>query len=101
MPITWRLSRDHHGPPFASDTHWVAISGPTVIGGVRREVLSDQRGRFDWYVEVEISPEGQGYLDTLEEAKSAVERVWRACLARHGLRDDPEAEPAPAVKDRG
>jgi uncharacterized protein YfaT (DUF1175 family) len=36
-----------------------------------------------------MSPEGQGYLDTLEEAKSAVERVWWDWVARHGLRDDP------------
>jgi hypothetical protein len=99
MPITWRLSRDHHGPPFASDTNWVAIIGSTVIGGVSREVFSDHRGRFNWYVDVEISSEGRGHLDTVEEAKSAVERVWWAWVARNWLRDDPEVEPAPGRRE--
>jgi hypothetical protein len=48
MPITFRLRRDHLGAPYSSETNFSALSGQMEIGGMSREVFTDQRSKFRW-----------------------------------------------------
>jgi hypothetical protein len=101
MPITFRRRRDHLGAPYSSETNFVAISGELEIGGVSREVFTDKSSRFGWSISAVNTRPGNGWADTVDEAKAALERAWLEWVARAGLRDDPDARPAPPVKDRG
>jgi hypothetical protein len=92
MPITWRLLRDHYGTPYSSDTRWVAISGDLEIGAVGREVLSNSQFRFAWHASFEPG-QRNGWADTPEEAKAALEQAWFAWVKKAGLKDDPGAKP--------
>jgi hypothetical protein len=101
MPITFHLRRDHLGAPYSSETNFVAISGELEIGGVSREVFTDQSSRFGWSISAVNTRPGNGWADTVDEAKAALERAWLDWVARAGLKDDPDAKPTPTVKDRG
>jgi hypothetical protein len=73
-------------PPYSSETNFGTISGKLEIGGVSRDVLSNQTSRFPWSIAV----------------VAAMERDWLDWVARAGLKDDPDAphpmRPNPGAK---
>jgi hypothetical protein len=94
MSLIWRLTRELT-PKFASDTHWTATSGQTIVGSVRRQVfgVGGATGKFEWIMHVDGDRTERGLCDTIEECKAKLEAAWCKQVKRYGLRDDPEAEP--------
>ena len=93
MPLTFRLTRDHFGPPYSSDARYIAISDQRVVGSVGRDVFTDQRSVFRWQIAFEQNDVGRGHCDTIGEAKAALEAAWWAWVQSIGLRDDETVEP--------
>jgi hypothetical protein len=96
MPIKWKLKqfRDPYGYPYRFETMWVAISGDVEIGSVARDMLSGSNTRFAWRTGYD-PVHSNGWTNTPEEAKAALERAWFAWVKKAGLSEDPGPQSPP------
>jgi hypothetical protein len=54
------------------------------VGGVSREVFTDQSSRFGWSISAVSTRPGNGWADTVDQAKDALECAWLDWVARAG-----------------
>ena len=72
-----------------SDTHFDVLCGSLRIGMIYRGTARALHWRWTFFVSQMAPPgfEHDGNADTVEDAKAAVERNWRAWLKAAGLSD--------------
>ena len=75
----------------SSGTQLEVVSGSLVIGHVRKLVLSvvaNKEARWGWHFSLTCGPPGlqhHGHADTLEHAKAAFGRNWKAWVEAAGI----------------